>query len=556
MLLYTVVTVYLVASTQLAANAVIVETEGGPVRGNVGDYCASFFGIPYAAPPVAENRWRPPQPASPWREVLNTTTDNKPKCLQLPDAGALNIPEGWVEGLEELLLHEGSDFMDEDCLFIDVQTPTVTTESKLPVLVYVHGGTNLAGSGSGKDAASICERQVVFVSMNYRLGVLGVLGLPELRRESGTTGNYGLQDQRAALAWVQRNIARFGGDPSRVTIAGESSGAMAVAAHYALPRSAPLFSQGIIMSGNDDSLTLQEAYAVGSRYAAHMGCQRGLGRLACLRLHPARMLVNSQTSSYNQSMRSLQVPVVDGYELPLGSLLRERYTTPGALTPKRLLAGTNLNDSSLFLGPTLIEVLEFGRVSERELKEAITRFLPHSTEDNRSAVLRMYAPWRYGGSAQQALYDLSTDGYFTCPTRRILRAAREVGAFQYVFMPSLSQPAAAFGLPSWLNPVVEVLAPWLGSFHGANEVLFWNANATASALSPAERALGTRMNDLWSQFVHGRDPWPSSGGGSNPFLALNDGQDRVGESWHAKQCALLEQFRFFWNPPTLTGLPS
>lgn len=161
-------------------------------------------------------------------------------------------------------------------------------------MFYIHGGSYLTGSGSGKDATPLCEEGVVFVSMNYRLGVLGGLTLPELLSESNTSGNYALQDQRAALAWVRRNIHLFGGDPDRITISGESAGAMSVAAHYALPRSAPYFAQAIIMSGNDDSLSFAEAARDGDRFAAFHQC-RGPDRAACLRRVDALELVNAQT---------------------------------------------------------------------------------------------------------------------------------------------------------------------------------------------------------------------------------------------------------------------
>jgi len=213
------------------------------------------------------------------------------------------------------------------------------------VMVYIHGGSYLTGQGSGNNASSLCAG-IVYVSFNYRLGLFGALALPELLNESSTTGNYALQDQREALAWVQRNIAQFGGDPSRVTISGESAGAMSVAAHMALPRSQGLFQQGVMMSGNDFSTSLAAAGATGQHFAARVGC--GQDVLACLRGRDALELLNVQTAVYNQSMRALQVPVADGFELPIGGSLSERFTK-GLVNGNALIAGFNRDDISLFL---------------------------------------------------------------------------------------------------------------------------------------------------------------------------------------------------------------
>eukprot|EP00966_Prymnesium_polylepis_P096766 2241897-Prymnesium_polylepis.1 len=322
-------------------NSLVVTTEGGDVRGARHGECHVWFGIPYAAPPTGQLRWAPPQRASPWGKVArDCTTDSKPICWQ---------------GLSSLgLVEEARDTsnLSEDCLFINVQSPA-NASGPIPVMLYIHGGSNLIGSGSGLFAQRLCAEGVMVVSFNYRLGALGGLALPALLSEGGTAGNYGLQDQRAAMAWVQRNIRSFGGDPRRVTIAGESSGAMAVMAHLALPRSAPLFQQAIAMSGNDDSLPLDEAFAAGDHFATAVGCTNITANrsLECLRGRAASDLVALQDAVFNGSMRALQWPTVDGYELPLGSSLRAQYDQ-GRAQPKPLLAGTNKDDISIFFGDT------------------------------------------------------------------------------------------------------------------------------------------------------------------------------------------------------------
>ena len=289
----------------------LVDTEGGAVRGShsPGACRACFWGIPYAAPPTGSRRWRPPDRADPWDGVRDGQADNFSKCLQLPDGGLFGVsPDG--EAAEEVIFN-WRRLHDEDCLFVNVQTPRLPSSknaSLLPVLVSIHGGSYLSGSGSGTNASELCADDILYVSFNYRIGIFGALSLPELMHESNTTGNYAIQDQRAALRWTRDNIHLFGGDPRRITLSGESAGAMAVAAHLASPRSAPLFQQAIMMSGNDASLLLDEAYEAGERFAAQTTCPRGPKRLVCLRASDAWHLLNQQNSVYNGTMRALCVP--------------------------------------------------------------------------------------------------------------------------------------------------------------------------------------------------------------------------------------------------------
>ena len=340
---------FCLASVSGHALPLVVQSEGGAVRGAVKGHCRSFFGIPYAAPPTGSRRWAPPQQAARWGSAArDCTTDTKAICWQ--SLSSL--------GLLERAVAFGSGGQSEDCLFVNVQGPAENASTGLPVMLYIHGGSNLDGSGSGFGSPQrLCEDGIMVVSFNYRLGALGGLALPELRSESGTTGNYAIQDQRAAMAWVQRNIAAFGGDPQRVTLAGESAGAMAVIAHLVLPRSMPLFQQGIAMSGNDDSMSLDAAVGAGQRFAALAGCvgANASATLECLRRADPSSLIGLQGAVYNGSMRALQWPVADGYELPLGGSLRAEFEV-GRAASKPLLAGTNRDDISIFFGAMPDEV--------------------------------------------------------------------------------------------------------------------------------------------------------------------------------------------------------
>jgi carboxylesterase type B len=178
-----------------------------------------YEGIPYAAPPVGELRWRPPQPVEPWPNVRNADRIS-PACMQYY--------------MEPLSWANFGDYepKSEDCLYANVWTPAKSADEKLPVLVWIHGGGYMAGSATERlhHGDNLAAKGVIVVSFNYRLGVFGFLAHPELTKESPhhASGNYGLMDQIAAIAWVHRNIAAFGGDPNRVTIFGESAGAGSV----------------------------------------------------------------------------------------------------------------------------------------------------------------------------------------------------------------------------------------------------------------------------------------------------------------------------------------
>ncbi|MCX7283329.1 MAG: carboxylesterase family protein [Novosphingobium sp.] len=221
-----------------AAPSPAVQTASGMVQGKMLDRrVRAFLGIPYARPPVRDLRWKAPAPTEPWRGVLHADRF-APECTQ-PMRGP------------ETNQYSGADIVSEDCLYLNVWAQAGLR--KAPVIVYIHGGAFYAGSGSVGiyDGEALASEGAVFVNLNYRVGPLGFLALPELRREApyAASGNYGLLDQIAALQWVQRNIARFGGDPSNVTLVGQSAGSMSVLALQASPLARGLFHKAVGMSG-------------------------------------------------------------------------------------------------------------------------------------------------------------------------------------------------------------------------------------------------------------------------------------------------------------------
>jgi para-nitrobenzyl esterase len=241
----------------------------------------AFRGIPFAAPPVGDLRWQPPQPVKPWEGVRKADKFG-PRAMQRPIFGDMNFR---------------SDGMSEDCLYLNVWVPAEMSERCLPVLVYFFGGGFMAGDGSEPryDGASIASKGVVAVTVNYRLSVFGFLAHPELTRESPhhASGNYGLLDQSAALGWVRQNIAAFGGDSEKITIAGESAGSISVTLQMASPLSKDLIAGAIGESGSPmGTLTpvpLADAEQVGIRFANKLGAKT----LADLRQVPAKQLLEA-----------------------------------------------------------------------------------------------------------------------------------------------------------------------------------------------------------------------------------------------------------------------
>ena len=227
----------------------VAEVPGGTVEGRTSGNALVFLGIPYAAPPVGERRWRTPAPVVPW-EGLREARRPAPACLQKS--------EGWNRAN---WLHSS-----EDCLTLDIRTPSL--DGKRPVMVWIHGGSNRSGSSAGPADSDMTDQGVVHVGVQYRLGLLGFLSHPALSAEQGgASGNYALMDQIAALKWVHDNIARFGGDPDNVTIYGESAGAQDVSLLLAAPAAQGLFHKAILQSGTPGfGMTyrpLAEAEAVG-----------------------------------------------------------------------------------------------------------------------------------------------------------------------------------------------------------------------------------------------------------------------------------------------------
>jgi para-nitrobenzyl esterase len=282
----------------------IVTTKEGPAQGFISNGVAQFLGIPYAAPPVGDLRWRPPKKHEPWTTVLKARSfgSNCPQNQNHIFAGPANL-------------------VDEDCLFLNVFTPNLSDKARLPVIVWIHGGGNFEGESTDYDATKLAAQgHTVVVTINYRLGSLGWLAVPALDSEGHLFGNYGLLDQQFALKWVQRNIAQFGGDKNNVTLGGQSAGSFDVEGNLVSPLAAGLFHRAILESLVTEEQSLAAAEASGVTFADQANCNAANGYTtnakvaACLRalsvLEVAAILPNRGSLIGDGTILPLQPDVV------------------------------------------------------------------------------------------------------------------------------------------------------------------------------------------------------------------------------------------------------
>ncbi|MCY4045166.1 MAG: carboxylesterase family protein [Cellvibrionales bacterium] len=323
----------------------VVETSYGKVKGKNHGPTNSWYAIPYAGNAKGDNRWKPPQPVKPWKGTLNASSS--------------------MQGCEQWASPTGVFFSDEDCLNLTVFAPD--KEGSFPVMFWIFGGGFLLGSGNessykGSDLAK--NHDVVVVTINHRLGPLGFLSHPALTSEQGRSGNYGFLDQVAALQWVNDEIAAFGGDPTNITVFGESAGGASVCMLMASPLSRDLFQKGIISSGpcgEWETLTQEEADAKGVQFAISMGCEQAdpAAQLACLRNLSPRKIRKKLDAPFNELFK------VDGTEWKyFPNFTKDDYfidanfedmiaknkqlIEAGELTPQAVIQGTVKDEGSLF----------------------------------------------------------------------------------------------------------------------------------------------------------------------------------------------------------------
>jgi para-nitrobenzyl esterase len=335
-----------IAST-VSSSEPVVQISAGALRGTNAGSTIAFRGIPYARPPVGELRWQPPQPPLPWQGVRD--------ALQ-PGSACSQRTSGLIPFITPMAQAYGSNFeqapikSSEDCLYLDVWVPEWPVKRALPVMVWLHGGSNTVGSGSQStyDGVSLTRHGVLLVTLNYRLGVMGFFSHPELTAESPhhSSGNYGLLDQLAALNWVQQNIAQFGGDPDNVTLFGESAGAIDAARLMTSPLAAGLFKRVISESGPafEPGQTLSQAEAFGSAVSA-LAPGNASTPLEKLRALPASEVEVLVLKAKEHFPADITAATTDSWVLPMSP--QQAFLT-GSIQKVDLLIGLNGRELSAF----------------------------------------------------------------------------------------------------------------------------------------------------------------------------------------------------------------
>ncbi|HWB28643.1 MAG TPA: carboxylesterase family protein [Chitinophagaceae bacterium] len=464
-----------------------VKVEGGLVSGttNTAGDVHIFRGIPFAAPPIGDLRWKAPQPVAPWQGVK--------KCDAFGPSPMQGAPVPFGPWSEEYLIPK--EPISEDCLYLNVWTGASSAKEKRPVIVWIYGG-GFASGGAGcaiYDGEAMAKKGIIFVSVNYRVGIFGFFAHPELTKESphNASGNYGLLDQIAGLEWVKKNIAAFGGDPNNVTVAGQSAGSMSVNCLVASPLCKGLFKHAIAESGASfitspirGASTLKEAEADGAKLGAS---------IADLRKMPAEDLMKKQTG--------FRSPIVDGYVLPQSIA---QIFAAGKENDVDLLTGWNEDDGVIFGKP---------QTAEQFKKQAKTRWGADAS------MLLQYYPASSDEEAAASQGKLSRDQIFGVQNYTWANIQAEKSKHK-VFLYHFTRRLPAIG------DYVKY-----GAFH-TGEVAYAYDNLDfvhRCPWQPVDRELAKTMSTYWANFVKTGNPngkglpaWPVYNTTNNMTMILGD----------------------------------
>jgi para-nitrobenzyl esterase len=466
----------------------LVQTAGGPVLGAASGAGCSYLGIPYAAPPQGALRWKPPAPAATW------TTPR-------PSAAASPCPQ------QSSLFGVAST--TEDCLYVNVwvgANPGEPAPPSRPVMVFVHGGGFVWGLGSWPlyDGTKLANATgAVIVTLNYRLGPFGFLSSAALRAEDGahpSAGNYGIEDQIAAFAWVKKNAAAFGGDASNVTIFGQSAGATSMLVHLTSPKSKGLFERVIVESAWTPygSGTLPQATADqgGAALAQALGCTSASVLLSCLRgKSAADVLAAVPTKGGGLSAVGVDwLPVVDGFVLPDDPM---QLFARGAFNKVPTVLGTNKNEGTLFvyfMTPPMDMNPPVDPASYEALEDSVS-------PGHGAAIVAEYPVSSFQGSYKAAAAEALGDGAFVCGTRRVARglAAAGVATFRYDF-----------------THAIDFAISGLGAFHASELPFVFGNPLLTTGLASDELPLSSAFTSYWGSMAAHGDPngpdrfaWPT-----------------------------------------------
>ncbi len=481
-----------------------VEVTGGALSGALSSPGAVFKGIPFAAPPVGALRWREPQPVAPWKGV-RAATEYSAACMQNPiGTGVFLGPLAHKYG-QTLATPRWN--LSEDCLYLNIWTPEWPVKQAHAVMFWIHGGSNRIGSGneSGYDGSALARHGVVVVTINYRLGPLGFFAHPDLTRESPhhASGNYGLLDQLAALAWVRDNIARFGGDPSRVTVFGESAGAIDAGMLMCSPLAKGLFARAIMESGP----ALGIAYAHSEREAEQFGERVAVAAagehasIQQLRALPPQAILTASAHAARQGPNPEFV--LDGWVL---TRTPQAVFAKSLQQPAALIIGNNGREASAFRGAASVP-LSVGDGPKKTL---------HISYGNMAAVAMAAYVVDSKMGREAAADDWLNDALMTCPSAAMAALNAAAGRRSYVYQFHRSIPGKGESA--------------LGSFHSLELPYVFDAFRNPAwnwlPFQKQDEDLGRVMEIYWSNFAKTGDP---NGNGLPVWQAYRAGSDRYME---------------------------
>ncbi len=506
----------------------VVQTANGPVCGVTANGRTSYLDIPYAAPPVGRRRWKPPEPARPWTGTY-AATQVGPECPSPNFPGAPPLAN-----------------TSENCLYLEVQKPAGAQPGQnLPVMFEIHGGGFLGEAVTDNGSNLVRSGPVVYVYIRYRLGILGFLADRALGAHSG---DFGLQDQQAALRWVKRNIAHFGGNPDNVTIFGESAGGASVCDQVASPTAKGLFEQGISVSGfyNYDVNTIwwpadcksklldeEQAQGLGAAFAAKVGCGRAADVAACLRAVPVTTLLEKGGQFVNPFAGGAIGPIVNGTTLTMSAGQAFRR---GQVNHVKLMIGVGRDE---FNGGVYTNVV---RTVVANTADQYRQLVRQQFGSLAPAVLRLYALSRFPAPAPWIAYrTVMADAFSVCPALQSdARLSRYIPVYAYQDDDSDS-PGSGTPQP-------------LGAYHSAINHLVHDDPGT---LDPDQAALQNQVLSEWTGFartgspsVPGTPPWTTYAAPGHPVMSLVP----AGDSALTPSSAIMAQHNCgFWDAVNRTA---
>lgn len=538
-------------------NGPTVQTAEGPVIGFQQSGVYEFLGIPYAAPPVDSLRWMPPQPVAHWHRPLHATKFGN-TCAQVTELGVFAGPAS----------------IDEDCLYLNVFTTKLGHGSWSngsggkggnPVLVWIHGGGNVDGESNDYDATSLAKggskgTPTVVVTLNYRLGLFGFLAHPALDAEHHLHDNYGILDQQAVLRWVQRNIAAFGGDPTRVALGGQSAGAQDTGVNQISPLAKGLFNRAIYESAPLSGIAVYSVgIAHGQAFAQAAGCgtDASPGTAACLRKLTAAQILQLQGTP-NANGPYVTGPMLDGTIMPITPVTA--WTT-GKFSQMPIMGGNVQDEANFGIGISEYFATPQAPITAEQYEKLVTTTYtgaeysggPNYPAGTVQKVLAQY-PSNLNNLTPQEVFDLVGTHPGACRNVLVDQLwAKWVPVYEYEF--NDQEAPYYFPILPGFTPLAAhtidiqfLFKNWHGSLLGVNH---------PESLSPAEEVLSDQLVSAWTNFAatgnpngHGNAPWPQFTAAANAPAVLSE---KPGLGTFTLQQWSTNHNCTFWTDNTLNG---